>query len=601
MSVLLQQMERMMMTWDSVSEDRTVDQIQRLETCRSALNLFVSGSGIFRPLLEKLLRFLFSILDNLFEEDLQRLNNSLIAAETAASSINVEPISDKSIEGRQRVEEKMKVLVRDAELQRADHDVAIQRLESEISNLQQLLKHQMMITHKASADEIRELIKRAGREKAIDEMGDQIKELQAEVLDSQKHLDTIRDLNAKYAMQAVELCARLKAVTVQNEKLSASLTLQIQELSGLEQENERLRADVASIQKVFKVLSDSTGKPPSTDKARPVRLGMGENPLIGQHLAVRGFIPRRVLSREVVRGIVSDLVNGRHAHHAAFSVYIQSYFSRKFGFDASSYAYAMEEGTRANDADVDVNIFGHVLRGTVSDFIYSVLSTEIQLFLEACEIIDCFGVETPTLSLPIVHVCGVLFALYPSYPAACYEKFVDGLANLQTGSGFIHYGALFSTSAASEEESGTSAVFASAFKEAFIDDVLLTMQHVTDLVLRTVMISVAEATNAAIEVFEDEASSAYLVPLIHGVLQEVGGDRYDTLMPSQQAAAMIRQKLVLRRGGVRNPQKVTSKDQVWKRVLNEWRFATDNAALTTVNYSEVVNRCKTRRLIKAPV
>jgi hypothetical protein len=600
MAVLLQQMERMMGPWDGHGEDKVVDQIQRLEISRAVLNLFVSGSGIFRPVLEKLLRFLFGVLDNLFEEDLQRLNNSLLASENSVRANSLESMSQDAITGRQRVEEKMRALVRDADLQRVDHELVVQRLESEIVNLQGLLKHQMMITHKASADEIRELIKRAGREKTIDEMGDEIKELKEEVADAQAHLEKIRDVNSKYAIQAVELCARLKAVTSQNEKLSASLTLQIQELSSLEQENEKLRMDVASLQKLYKVLSESSGKVVS-EKTRPVRLAFGDNANVMAPLAFRGMVNRRVLPREVVKAIACDIVNGRHAQqHASFAVYLQSYFARKYGYDAVSYVYGMEEGTRAYDGDIDINIFGHVMRGTVPDFIYLVLATEIQLFMEACDLIDCIGGGSPTLSLPIVHVCGVLFALYPGYAEASYNKFVDGLTNLQTSSGFIHYGALFGTPAATEAEHDTSTMFSCAFKEAFLDDCLVTTQHATDLMTKNVMVSIAEATNAVIEVFEDESSAAHLVSLIHGVLQEGTGERYDTLMPSLNAANIVRQRLVLRRGAMRTTQKTNAKEGAWKRVLSEWRFATDNAHLTPVNYTEIANRCKTKRLIKVP-
>lgn len=599
MSALLQQMERMIAPWDGHGEDKTVDQIQRLEISRAVFNLFVSGSGIFRPVLEKLLRFLFGVLDTLFEEDMQRLNFSLMQSENS-NRAKVASVSVDDIANRQRLEEQMKALVRAADQQRAEHDQTVMRLEAEIANVQGLLKHQMMITHTASADDIRDLIKRAGREKVIDEMGDDLKEVKADLRDAQLRLEKIRDVNARYAIQAVEMCARLKAVTSQNEKLSASLTLQIQDMSSLEMENEKLRADVTSLQKLYKVLSDSAGKP-SVEKLRSVRITMGDNPCVMAPLAARGMVNRKPLSREVVKAIACDIVNSRHMQqHGSFALYVQAYFARKYGYDASAFVYGMEEGTRLYDADVDINIFGHVLRGTLPDCIYQVISTEIQLFMEACDLIDCMGGGPAKLSLPIVHVCGVLFALYPRYSEATYNKFVEGLTELQTSSAFIHYGALLGTPAATEADHNVTTIFACAFKEAVIDDCLVTTQHATDLMTKNIMVTVADATNAVIEVFEDEASAAHLVMLIHSVLQEGTGERYDILLPSLNAAKIIRERLVLRRGAIRAPQKSNAKDAAWKRVLSEWRLATDNAHLTLMNYTEIVNRCKTKRLIKVP-
>jgi hypothetical protein len=369
----------------------------------------------------------------------------------------------------------------------------------------------------------------------------------------------------------------------------------------LEQENEKLRMDVTSLQKLYKVQSEASVKPVS-EKMRPVRLGLGENSTVMLPLAARGMINRRVLTREVVKAIVCDIVNGRHAQqHASFAVYLQSYFARKYGFDAVPYVYGVEEGTRVYDSDPDISIFGHVLRGAVSDYIYPVIATEIQILMEACDIVDCLGGQAPTLSLPIVHVCGLLFAMYPGYTEANYNKFVDGLTTLMTSSGFVHYGALFSTSAAQEEEHNSSSAFSCAFKEAFLDDCLLTSQAVTDLIMRNVMTTVSEATNAVVEAFEDESVAGNLLSMIHSVLQEGTGERFDSLLPSTVAAQVVRQRLVLRRGAIRTTQKTNAKEGAWKRVTSEWRLATDNTHLVQVNYTEVVSRCKTKRLIKSSV
>ena len=65
-----------------------------------------------------------------------------------------------------------------------------------------------------------------------------------------------------------------------------------------------------------------------------------------------------------------------------------NYLAKRHGVDAVAWGYALDDCTRLYEADVNLNSFGQVTRGAISELIFRVTSTDIVVFLQLCERLD---------------------------------------------------------------------------------------------------------------------------------------------------------------------------------------------------------------------
>ena len=65
-----------------------------------------------------------------------------------------------------------------------------------------------------------------------------------------------------------------------------------------------------------------------------------------------------------------------------------NYLAKRHGIDAIAWGYALDDCTRLFEADVNLNSFGQVTRGAISELLFRTTSADVILFLQLCERLD---------------------------------------------------------------------------------------------------------------------------------------------------------------------------------------------------------------------
>lgn len=212
--------------------------ITRLELARAALALFTSNSGIYRPILQKTLGFIFGLIDEFLEEnaDVSKRDAALQNALPHWSPKENEEVATAH-ERMRMMEVRMAKLVEEAATQRDHLKAEIVASQAREAKMEALLKHQIILSHSMWTTEdvtllannkqsdalyVKRLIARAENEKAIDELQKELAAMQQERDDLNRRVQELMELNGKYAHQCVELAARLSILTDHNIGMAIS-------------------------------------------------------------------------------------------------------------------------------------------------------------------------------------------------------------------------------------------------------------------------------------------------------------------------------------------------------------------------------------------
>ncbi|ESL09156.1 hypothetical protein TRSC58_03130 [Trypanosoma rangeli SC58] len=207
-------------------------QITKVELARAALALFTSNSGIYRPILQKTLGFIFGLIDELLEKKVEFPSGG----EATQNCLPLWSATEKeevttAHERMRMMEVRMAKIVDEAAMQRDHLKVEIAASQAREAKLEGLLKHQFVLSHareiaddtsvmlgddKNDACYVKRLIARAANEKAVDELQGEVAALQKGRDELTRRLQELMILNGKYAQQCVELAARLSVLTDHN-------------------------------------------------------------------------------------------------------------------------------------------------------------------------------------------------------------------------------------------------------------------------------------------------------------------------------------------------------------------------------------------------
>ncbi|RNF27131.1 uncharacterized protein Tco025E_00629 [Trypanosoma conorhini] len=248
------------------SSDRPLDpllsrrRITKVELARAALALFTSNSGIYRPILQKTLGFIFGLIDELLEEKADFANGGGAPQNCLPAWSATEKEEVAAAHERMRMMEvRMAKLVDEAAMQRDHLKAEIVAAQAREAKLEGLLKHQFVLSHargvtgdaavppdddENSARYVKRLIARAANEKAVDELQGEVTALQKERDELSRRLQELMTLNGKYAQQCVELAARLSVLTDHNIAFAVECQKHQNETLLQTQRSERLQRDL---------------------------------------------------------------------------------------------------------------------------------------------------------------------------------------------------------------------------------------------------------------------------------------------------------------------------------------------------------------------
>lgn len=598
-NVLLRQLENVLTLWDTIGDPSLTElerNIQKMDVSRTALALFASGSGVFRPVLQRLFEFQFALIDALVAERSARVAAAPGATlSTAIAPFDAAEVQDAHDAARTQ-EMKMKVLVADAAHQRDELLSRIQALVAEKEHVEMLLSHQMIKHQRGSVveDDTRKLIQRAEAEKSVDELSKSLKELREEHEVARTRVESLRELNAKYAAQSMELAARLHVVTEHNRNISATLTLQQHDLLSLDKQNEESRLALAEALRANKLLHEALESQRGVEH-REVFVGLGTNFTVPRHLQCGDYVRHVPMTSGLARQLACDAIRSKKQFkNVSFGQHVAAFLGQRYGVDATAYGYALQLGCLMYDADVTLQAFGAVTSNRLSEEIFTILRQDEKIFVDACAAIDlqCHG--DATLCVPFVHAMGVLAHMYPGYSPSNMEALWTALDGSLTNTGALFYGTLFPDTDRDELVGGESPAtaaqetsFSSAFKTLILDDALRTMQKVEDHFLS----SHSEMSTAAELMDRYRSLDICSTPNGEQAMAQFLDANCDPTSPlvTLRLLLLMRQTLLLRSGAASSSEGNHSK--LMERMRSEWADLTGEAA-DSVKYSDVVGRLK---------
>lgn len=273
--------------------------LNKLELARAALALFTSNAGVYRPLLQQVLRFLFEYIDFLVEDrghllyELANVNNTGGGARCGlgpdgSAEREHNDVVAAAYQKVRLVETRMASLAEEASAQRDRYKAQIATLQRTQAKLEALLRHQMELNHilvdypmegmdlrlgpagaaaalsaatnaatgvhlpdptlfdadGRDAAYVKRLIARAEKEKVLEDMERQLTEMQLEQGELNDKIASLLRLNSRYARQAVELSARLSIIHEHNIALATDVQLFQRDYVRETQRGEKLRRDV---------------------------------------------------------------------------------------------------------------------------------------------------------------------------------------------------------------------------------------------------------------------------------------------------------------------------------------------------------------------
>ncbi|KAH8605087.1 hypothetical protein ERJ75_001650500 [Trypanosoma vivax] len=252
----------------STGEGRRRRQLNNLELARAALVLFTSNAGVYRPLLQQTLGFVFGFIDELLEESAPsraaavRLLQMQERRATVGQAENAEISS--AHERMRRMEGQMAKLVEDATMQRDHMNSEIVASHERERKLEALLEHQMILSHgrtitwecgggkgKRDAEYVSRLIARASTEKAVDELQQDIIILQQNEESLNRRIQDLLELNGRYAQQSLALSTRLSILCDYNISLAVEHQKYKNDLINEKQKVEKYRRNFATVRNVL--------------------------------------------------------------------------------------------------------------------------------------------------------------------------------------------------------------------------------------------------------------------------------------------------------------------------------------------------------------
>ncbi|PWU95971.1 hypothetical protein C4B63_20g160 [Trypanosoma cruzi] len=254
----------------SVDPSLSRQRITKVELARAALALFTSNSGIYRPILQKTLGFIFGLIDELLEEKMdlpcrEETPQNFLPLWMATENEEVATAHERM----RKMEVRMAKLVDEAATQRDHLKAEIAATRAREAKLEGLLKHQILLSHaKGMADDVflgpgdketdalyvKRLIARAENEKAIDELQGELRLLQNERNELSNRIQQLMELNGKYARLCVELAARLSVLTDHNIAIAVDCKRHQNEVLVEKQRSERYQVEIQVIRNVLMTL-----------------------------------------------------------------------------------------------------------------------------------------------------------------------------------------------------------------------------------------------------------------------------------------------------------------------------------------------------------
>jgi hypothetical protein len=630
------------------------DEVQRklfkLEGCRSILALFTSGSGPYSPILSKLFLYVFDLIESLLqvadEKAAQKaaadskfahaLSNSMMS-DSGLALMDESGIGDESITANQakridyafgrlrKVQAEMKVLAANSEATEQKLKAEIEALKTENRKLEDRIEYQANRAKRQRLDgatsrmteaeyrhHVSETINILDLERRIDELKKQLEEMDGEKQELERLLKNAERLNGKYAMQAIQLSARVKVFHEYNERFTTLLSMQYDERAATERENELLRSELMDLNKFHQLrrnLEGESGTIQTTTDRRSIRHALGSNSSVPRHLHFCGLMNRIVLPKEAASTLVADILATRsnQGRRTDFQTFIHNFLSKKHGGDAVAWAYSLDEACQLHDSDPNLNLFSVVSRRVLNEDMYPLIHTDIQIFLEACETLDQMQHGELQLTVPVAHVLGILLELFPNYPDGAFRKAMEQLQKTLTTNAHAHYRLLFpnlereevgETSAFAAVDLRVENAFSSTFKELILDDAMVTMQLLEDAILHVTSdrISLTDITSAVLNVFDVPEIGEYVSRVVRKVVKDaMKVSKYELTIPKHVAAAAVRNSIILRRGIFRNPTKAAGgREQMANAVMAEWA-AISGDELVKVDYRDIIQRTVARR------
>jgi hypothetical protein len=588
MSALQQQMTQMMSMWDTVGGSDPLERdLQRVDIARAVLALFASGSGAYRTSLQQLFDLMFRVIDR-FSEDRVRVQVQAPSSNvTSLDSLHSDPFETLR---EQRL--RMDALVSDAATQR---DALIQQIavvEEERNHAQMLLCHQMNKGQRqADGDSVVRAVRKAEAEKLADELTKEISGHRVEVSELRRQNASLRELNSKYAAQALELSARLKVLTDHNHRLGSSLTILRHDLISTERDCETALHELEEAKRSNRLLSDALDSRGSTDR-RESFVGRGTLAWIPRHLQCSEYVKHIPITKELASHLVFEILSAKKVKGSPLTAFASTFLTSRYGPDASAYAYALNLACEMFDSDISLQVFHAAANGLVSDEIYTMIQLDIKTFVDACASADIQLHGSARLCIPYAHAVGVLVRMFPGYSQKVMEGLLDALDSALTNTGVLYYATLFPNTTRDEliglGDDGKIAQesrFSLLFKQCILDDVLLLLNRVEDRIG-----GIGKDIVTADDILERVSVLEYIGPKLEAPLQHF----FDTTLdPGSnvsiiRAAAAIRGSVLIRSGLTLSS---TVSEQFFCRACDDFKVLTGED-LAPVDYDSLISQSR---------
>lgn len=599
MAALLQQIGQMMSMWDTVGVggmDELDRDLQRVDIARAVLALFASGSGAYRGNLQRIFEVIFRVIDRLMEDrlnvcmskQLEGTSVGAVATTTTADELHTDPY-----EALRQQRARMDDLVRNAASQREELLKKIAAVEEEKAHVQMLLSHQMNRGQRQADGDVHRMMKKAEAEKLTDELTREVTGLRQEVAELRRQNGSLKELNAKYAAQALELSARLKILCEHNHKLGTSLSLSRHDLIVAERENETAQHELAEAKRSNRLLSDALDSRGSVEN-RASFVGRGTMGSTPRHLQCAEYVKHVPITKELAAHLVFEILCARKAKGNPLSGFAAAFLTSRYGPDGIAYSYALNLACEMFNADVSLQTFHAAANGIVSDEIYTMIQQDSKTFIDACASADVQLHGTSRLCIPYAHAVGILIRMFPGYSQKTMETLLDALDSALTNTGALYFGTLFPDAARDElvglGDDGRIAQdskFSSLFKQYILDDVMMLLNRVEDRIC-----GIGSDIVTAEEMLERVCVMDIIGPKIEIPLQHFFDTAFDpgAQVSLLRAVSSLRSSVLVRTG--LTPMERSTHDSFFLRAAEDYKALTGEE-LINLDYDSLV--AQTRR------
>jgi hypothetical protein len=593
MSVLLLQMDQMMSMWDSVGGcDEIERDMQQIDTARAVLALFASGAGAYRTILQRVFEVIFRVIDNVCEEKSKHSSTTIMECVTNHSPQHGEDeLQTDPYQVLRDQRSRMDSLVRDAAIQRDELLRRICALEEEKGHVEMLLSHQMSRGLRVADGDIKKVIKKAEAEKLADELSREIGSHRAEVAQKRLENTSLKELNAKYAAQALELSARQKILLDHNHSLGSSLSVLRHDLITAERDCDAALHELAETKRTNRLLNEALDSRGSTE-TRDTFVGRGAVGFVPRHLQCSESIKHVPMTKELAAHLVFEILSSRKQKGNPLSGFTAAFLTSRYGPDGVAYCYALDLACQMFDADVSLQMFRAAANGFVSDEIYTMIHLDVKSFTDACASADIQLHGSAKLCVPYVHAVGILAKMYPGYSTKCMEMLLDALDSALTNTGVLYYGTLFPDAARDEliglGDDGKTAQesrFSMLFKEFILDDVMMTLNHVEERI-----VGVGSDVTTAEEVMNRVRVMDHVGPRIEIPLQHF----FDTSVDPGSSIGVFRlctslRSTVILRSGLVSPDTIPHQAFI-DRAAQDWESLTGE--MKSLDYEALVSQSR---------